>query len=287
MVLPVSKDDSKDSGSTLQSATSKRKRATSRKVVNFLEEQARRKQQSLTDDDRDALVIEFRLKARKLARSILRKWHARLDLQEVDSIVDLSLCEAVRRFDPTKGASFMTFLYYHLRGNLIRTVSSAATASGYTSTEESEEGESELKYSARAVNAVEVAEALSGSEVSTPDEVLFKKELIELSREACQKLDTLERQVIERLFIGEEQLMDIAHSLGYSRCHISRVKKKALESLQAEMQQSLGIKKEAPKAAQQQQSARRVVHRRRPRSEKAREARKARVASNNKIAAVG
>ena len=173
MVLPASKDGAKGTGSKLKKAASNRKRATSKKVVNFLEAQARRKQQELTDEDREALVIEFRLKARKLARSILRKWHARLDLQEVDSIVDLSLCEAVRRFDPTKGASFMTFLYYHLRGNLIRTVSSAATASGYTGTEESEEGDVEMKYASRAVNAVEVAEALSGSEVSTPDEVLF------------------------------------------------------------------------------------------------------------------
>ena len=278
MVLPVSKDGIQGEGSRLKKAASKRKRATSKKVVSFLEAQARRKQQELTDADREALVIEFRLKARKLARSILRKWHARLDLQEVDSIVDLSLCEAVKRFDPTKGASFMTFLYYHLRGNLIRTVSSAATASGYTGAEENEEGESEMKYAARAVNAVEVAEALSGSEVSTPDEVLFKKELIELSKEACKKLDSLERQVIERLFLGEEQLMDIAHSLGYSRCHISRVKKKALEELQSQMQQSLSLKGETP--VQQ----RRTVHRRRPRSEKAKQARQV---VDKKIAAVG
>jgi len=46
----------------------------------------------------------------------------------VDSIVDLSLCEAVKRFDPLKGASFMTFLFYHLKGNLVRAVAAAATS---------------------------------------------------------------------------------------------------------------------------------------------------------------
>lgn len=61
--------------------------------------------------ERTELVVGYRLKARKLARSILRRWHARLDVGEVDSIVDLSLCEAVQRFSPEKGASFMTFMF--------------------------------------------------------------------------------------------------------------------------------------------------------------------------------
>ena len=80
----------------------------------------------LTPYEREELVVTHRIKARKLARSILRKWHARLDIQEVDSIVDLSLCEAVRRYNPAFGASFITFLYYHMRGNLIRAVTDAA-----------------------------------------------------------------------------------------------------------------------------------------------------------------
>src|SRR5690348_15064745 len=78
--------------------------------------------QESDDCSKEELVLRYRMKARKLARSILRKWHSRLDLQEVDSIVDLSLCEAVARYNPAKGASFMTFLFYHLRGNLIRAV---------------------------------------------------------------------------------------------------------------------------------------------------------------------
>jgi len=77
----------------------------------------------------EALIIKYRLKARKIGRSILRRWHARMDLDEVDSLVDLSLCEAVKRFNPNKGASFMTFLFYHLKGNLVRSVATAAQAS--------------------------------------------------------------------------------------------------------------------------------------------------------------
>ena len=184
---------------------------------------------------REELVVQFRLKARKLARSILRKWHARLDIQEVDSLVDLSLCEAVRRYNPRKGASFMTFLYYHLRGNLIRAVTYAATLNTVPIREEhneplEEEGE-RSRRGYRAANAIEAAEALCGSDHAMPDDALIKKELVGLSLKACARLDALEREVIERLYLEGRQLMDIARSLGYSRCHISRVKKRAAQRL--------------------------------------------------------
>ncbi len=235
-------------------------------------------QHELSEDQRQELVLEFRLKARKLGRSILRKWHARMDLQEVDSIVDLSLCEAVKRFDPTKGASFMTFLYYHLKGNLIRAVSAAANANVVPTEEEG------LDDQPNSFTAIDVAEALCNHENTLPDEVLFKKQLVDLSHQACARLDELEKEVIYRIYIEGQQLMDIAHSLGYSRCHISRVKKKALETLQSDMTHSLD---HAAEAVQETTSEvfenapdRKVIHRRRPRSKKAQQAQAAKIAVN-------
>ncbi|MGA1191104.1 MAG: sigma-70 family RNA polymerase sigma factor [Bdellovibrionota bacterium] len=183
----------------------------------------------------EELILEYRTKARKLGRSILRRWQARLDLEEVDSVVDLSLCEAVQRFDPSKGASFMTFLYYHLKGNLIRTVTAAAQANFVPGQEiETRKGDEP-----KTITALDVVEAISGTDQRNPDDLLLQKELIDLSKDACTRLDPLEREVIERLYLQGEQLMKIASSLGYSRCHISRVKKKALENLQDEMEQVL------------------------------------------------
>lgn len=194
-------------------------------------------QQPLEDGaaSHEELILEYRTKARKLGRSILRRWQARLDLEEVDSVVDLSLCEAVQRFDPSKGASFMTFLYYHLKGNLIRTVTAAAQANFVPGQEiETRKGEEP-----KTITALDVVEAISGTDQRNPDDLLLQKELIHLSKDACTRLDPLEREVIERLYLQGEQLMKIASSLGYSRCHISRVKKKALENLQDEMEQVL------------------------------------------------
>lgn len=221
----------------------------------------------------EELIIKYRAKARKLGRSILRRWHARLDIQEVDSIVDLSLCEATVRFNPTKGASFMTFLYYHLRGHLIRAVAAAASLNTvpFSSCDVKgvQNGDSEPRaHSASgAANAIEIAEALVSQESMLPEDMLLKKEMIKISTEACAKLDPLEREIIERLYLQEQQLLDIAHFLGYSRCHVSRVKKKALRTLQADLCKELEIEA-APLSDEDENelSFRRKVHRRRPRS---------------------
>jgi RNA polymerase sigma factor (sigma-70 family) len=223
-----------------------------------------------TRRERLELVVGYRNKARKLARSILRRWHARLDIGEVDSIVDLSLCEAVQRFSPEKGASFMTFMFFHLRGNLIRAVAGSVTAYsllGADANDYLDDGATP----GRTVNAAEVARALFNNDLSSPDEELFRKELATISADAFDRLDPLEREVISRIFLAEEQLLDIADNLGYSRCHISRVKKRALENLYHDLRNSLGdeLSRIVPEAAEEAGAdsfERREIRRRRPRS---------------------
>lgn len=233
---------------------------------------SKKKVEVLSQEQRAELVVNHREQARKLARSILRKWRSRIDLQEIDSLVDLSLCEAVRRYNPAFGASFITFLYYHMRGNLIRAVTEAATYNTVPVTDAELEVtlNKEAGVLAHTANAMEVASALTGEHQPLPDESLFKKELVSLSGSACYKLDALEREVIERIYIKEQQLIDVATELGYSRCHISRVKKKALNSLYSDMAESLDLeKKQRPKDADESQdevAPRRRVLRRRARA---------------------
>ncbi len=235
--LKISNNDLPQFGESVRS----RKAGASAKVITIKQPKRAR---TLSPAKREALVLEYRPKARKLARSILRKWHARLDLEEVDSVVDLSLCEAVQRFNPNKGASFMTFFFYHLRGNLIRAVSAAANANSVPLPEadlgDRAHHNDERVGASRGGNAIEIAAALCGHEAPMPDEVLQRKQIAALSARACEKLDSLEREVIARVFGDEEQLMDVAQTLGYSRCHISRVKRKALETLHRELRAGAG-----------------------------------------------
>lgn len=234
----------------------------------------------LTPLQQEALIVKYRLKARKLGRSILRRWHSRMDLDEVDSLVDLSLCEAVKRFDPLKGASFMTFLFYHLKGNLVRAVASAAAASSLpvrlaeVGEAFSDEFDAESPI-AHGMNAVEIAEAVTSQDSPLPDEALWKKQLNDCSSVACEKLDSLEREIIKRIFVHEQQIIDIAAALGYSRCHISRVKKKALDTLHDELRVVMNHDDYAPLAEEavagdedlhSRIANRKEIHRRRPRS---------------------
>jgi RNA polymerase sigma factor (sigma-70 family) len=99
-------------------------------------------------------------------------------------------------------------------------------------------------HSFRSMNAIEITEALAIKEVETPDHLLQRKELIDIADNACDKLDSLEQEVILRIFIKGEKLINIAKELGYSRCHISRVKSKALNQLQGEMLESLKVSEE-------------------------------------------
>lgn len=233
-----------------------------------------------TPYQQEALILKYRAKARKLGRSILRRWHSRMDLDEVDSIVDLSLCEAVKRFDPFKGASFMTFLFYHLKGNLVRAVASAAASTAIPNaiaelTESAFADGERINYSNVALNAIELAEAVSSQGVPLPDEALWRRELTAKSSSACEKLDDLEREIVKRIFVHEQQIIDIAAALGYSRCHISRVKKKALSTLHDELSVVMNRDDYPPAEAEELDTEddvyerianRRTVHRRRPRS---------------------
>ena len=186
-------------------------------------------------DGEESLVLAYRNKARKLALSMLRRWHARLPLDELYSVVDLTLCEAGRLYNPKKGASFITFMFYHLRGNLIRAITAAATANVAPVAQGEGQEESAEGEESHGATAMDIAESLRSSDFATPDDVLYRKEIIRLTREACAELEDVEREIVERLFIGEEQVVDIARSMGYSRCHVSRIKKDALDTLQRKL----------------------------------------------------
>lgn len=186
---------------------------------------------------KEELILEHRASARKISRSIMRRWRARLELEELDSLVDLALCEAAEKYDPRKGASFMTFMFYHLRGCLVRAVDTAANANMISAADYEIEG---LVASLVGPNDTQETSLVAGAdtlheltneEYRTPEESFYKNEVVRISNEACARLDDLAREVIFRLYVEEQQLVDVAKELGYSRCHISRVKRQALDVL--------------------------------------------------------
>ncbi len=184
------------------------------------------------------LILTHRENGRKLARSILRRWQVTMAAEEVDSIVDLTLCEAAGRYDINKGASFITFLFYHLRGHLVRAVASATSDSQLFMAVAQSAGMDVTDWATASANedgshagAAMMPDLDRQTEAESPEALLMKKEKASLCQQAVVKLDELEREIIDRSYGQEEPLVDIAKLLGYSRCHISRVKKRALDRI--------------------------------------------------------
>ncbi len=154
---------------------------------------------------------------------------------EIDSVVDLSLCETAKRYSSNRGATFMTFFFYHLRGHLVRTVARAAQGNNVFLAFAKNAGvdAGDLAHLSVEVLHSYVPDYLlfQHRDGDTPENLLIRRERIDQCRVACDKLDALEKEVIDRSFGSEEALVDVAKSLGYSRCHISRVKRSALARL--------------------------------------------------------
>lgn len=181
----------------------------------------------------EELILSHRDNGRKLGRSMLKRWNIKLHADEIDSMVDYALCDAANRYCFDKGASFMTFFYYHLRGHLVRLVADAANTSNIFISSATSNGGELTDYLSTSSDAYVLPEtaAVKQKSFETPEDYLLKKEELEFCQGQVRKLDVLEQEVVARSYATDEALVDIAKSLGYSRCHVSRVKKRALAKL--------------------------------------------------------
>lgn len=164
----------------------------------------------------------------KLAWKLLGSWNARLPEDEVKSLVGIAICEARKNYKPHLGTQFQTFLFYHLRGRLLREISSL------------------VKYRRYQFNLTEdMAQDMADddgssyfspmSEDKNPEELLLEQEANSHFSEAISSLDWLEEEVVHRHCISGESLLDLAKELDYCRCHLSRVKTRAMRKLQSKV----------------------------------------------------
>ena len=185
----------------------------------------------LNQEQINQLIIDHCDLGRRLAWSMLASWRVRIGQEEVVSAVGLALCDAANRFDPDRGVSFKTFLFYHLRGILLKEIARII------------EDQKICQYfnqpGGDGVSAPEEVPLQQWSapliEFNDPERLIQRREIASRCWDACNQLDELEREVIVRSFIYDEPLIEIADSLGYCRCHISRVKSKALATLNRQL----------------------------------------------------
>lgn len=188
----------------------------------------------LNPEQISTMITEHLEVGKRLAWSFLGSWRIRMNSDEVISIVGASLCEAAHRFDPTKGVSFKTFLFYYLRGMLLKEITRIVND---RKVGDALAEESLAQYKGNIVMLNRWPFALI--EQNNPERLLERRQLSYSCWKACSKLDSLEREVVYRHFVCDESLKEIAASLGYCRCHISRVKSTALEKLESLLESSV------------------------------------------------
>lgn len=186
-----------------------------------------------TKQEAAALAEQYRPAARKLALSMVTKWKCRIEKDELQSVIDLALCEAASRYNSSHGAAFMTFLYYHLKGKLIKTIAARADQGlvfidDYERTRLSICGDDDVSD----VRSSEWKQfAASDEAIFEPEEALYRQQLVDICYKACQRLRGIEREVIWRIYFENKELSQVTTEMGYSRGHLFRVRMRALEKI--------------------------------------------------------
>lgn len=166
------------------------------------------------------LIIAHRDAAHRMGLSVLRRWGIRLDRDEALALFDIALCEAAATYKPARGASLLTWFFYNLKTELRRFLEAemkpTALGGGAVSPHE---GESSPEHPAAPLQ-------LESPETS-PEEQTYQRELRTLCREALGRCSPLEREVVLECYVQGEKVARVARRLGYSRGHLSLVKRNA------------------------------------------------------------
>lgn len=182
----------------------------------------------LSPEKLEAIVLEHRDHGKRLAWSFLNHWRVRMKHDDVISVVGAALCEAANRFDETKGVAFKTFFFYHLRGMLLKEIARVIHEQKVLQfMPHTLIADSQFADSAQSSSWV-----LPLVESNNPERIIERRESARMCWDACAQLDPLERDVLIRHYVYDEPLVDIAEQLNYCRCHISRVKSRALSKLE-------------------------------------------------------
>lgn len=184
---------------------------------------------------KEELIVQHRDIARRLAVRLLREWRIELSRDELDGIVDLALCEAAERFEYERGTRFTTFLYYYIRGSLLKTIDSlvsekrAVTAVAYSASATRNE-RFDLEDTPEIGDCLD-PDAYGKKSWDSPEDMMLRRERIATVARVLNNLGEREREVLRRAFESGESPSDIAQAMGCSRREVMSLHKQALEQL--------------------------------------------------------
>jgi RNA polymerase sigma-B factor len=211
------------------------------------------------DSDREQTIHQYRYLCSRGARKFMREGVDRRDLEQVAAI---GLIKATDRFDPTIGTPFEAYAWMLVLGELMHYVrDSERVVRAPRRVRELERrcsgAERELWAKlGREPNSTELAAHLGISSEEFREMMRYREEGIPLSVDALrpyeqlslsytidnqldhvlieagmQQLSTVEREILREIYENDTPVGEIAQRLGYSRRHITRLHRGALQKL--------------------------------------------------------
>ena len=187
---------------------------------------------NIENDLVEQLILENRVRARRMGRSIMGRWGATIPEDEFGSVCDLALCEAASRFRSDFGTEFPTYLFYFLKGALARAIDASKMRSVQVSFEDRVET-SPKKH----IDSLETSEedGIGALDNGCPERSAYLDELRVHCNRALLSLNHLERKVVLNVSLLELKVAHVARNMGYSRGYVSSVRKDALGKMRREL----------------------------------------------------
>ena len=166
-------------------------------------------------DTQQALVVESRERGVRVASAIARRWGSTIGRDELQSIVDESLCEAALRFDQGAGTDFLTYGWYFIQGGIRKHITASV-------------GFPTLLSDTEVTSCSEEHRHLQSSDHE-------HREAYQHLSSTLRTLPVLHRRVFVKASVLGHKVAAVARELGYSRPHLSEVHQKALRQVRRAM----------------------------------------------------
>lgn len=172
------------------------------------------------EKQRAARILKNQERAVRFAQHQSKLFGIYVVRDEMESLANLALCEAAAKYDPKKGAKFSTYLYFHVKAQLI----------------------DHLRASRKAPLLLAPDEGLGDDDDTqqipdvqpTPEKAFALAELRGGLEKAVARLSDAERKIIALCAVEDRRVKDVAKDLGYSRVSVSRIKQRAYKKIQAD-----------------------------------------------------
>lgn len=211
--------------------------------------------------NKDQLINESLPYVEKIAKEIIKNLpEGIIELEDLISYGKIGLLEAVERFDPTRKVKFITYAYYRIKGAIydgLREIGwfSRSQYAKYRFEEGAiqllsaiqdeklglikygiEDEVNEIKNIILSLSSIYILSLdsidKSGDITSlNPEEILEKKELCNIVREAIEKLPQQEKEIIKYYYYESLTFEEIGKKLGASKSWICRLHSKAIKKL--------------------------------------------------------